>query len=74
MIHLLHVIPEPETVHQWPGVYGPPDATKESQEASAGGACSKKGKLGLLRTAVGPAGAKLEGRCHAAAQQVLGAW
>jgi hypothetical protein len=32
MFHLLHTIPEPDTLHQWPGVYEPLDAAKETEE------------------------------------------
>ncbi|KAF6257377.1 hypothetical protein COO60DRAFT_1639995 [Scenedesmus sp. NREL 46B-D3] len=30
--HLVHIIPEPPTLHAWPGVYVPPDDALERQE------------------------------------------
>jgi hypothetical protein len=30
--HLIHVIPEPDTLHPWPGIYIPPDDAQEREE------------------------------------------
>lgn len=31
-LHLVHVVPEPPTLHPWPGLYVPPDDALERQE------------------------------------------
>jgi hypothetical protein len=33
--HLVHIIPEPPTLHPWPGVYVPPDDALEREEVTA---------------------------------------
>jgi hypothetical protein len=39
MFHLVHVLPVPDTLHKWTGVYVPPDDAEEAEEVCRGVGC-----------------------------------